>query len=297
MKTNENGSLLMRILRFVMITLLLGFFGCSSETGERVALYEGEFVNPESVVHDAKADRYLVSNINGEARAIDGNGFISRIDPNSGEIDFKWIDGQQPGIELNGPKGLAISGRSLIVADITVLRIFDLDSRRPLAQIPVEGSFFLNDVVAAPDGTIYVSDSGNKGKPAVYRIQGDQVTTLAEGASLGRPNGLFLDEDVLWVADFGSNRINRLSSSGSNLDPIELPSGKLDGIASGSKGETYVASVEGKSILVVEGDGSIRILASGLEAPADIGFDRQRARVLVPLLFANQVVALMDTKE
>src|SRR5262245_50674756 len=52
------------------------------------------FSTPESVIHDADADVYLVSNINGGAVEADDNGFISRVSPEENKItELKWIDG------------------------------------------------------------------------------------------------------------------------------------------------------------------------------------------------------------
>ena len=58
------------------------------------------FQTPESVLYDARADVYLVSNINGNPTGVDGNGFISRVTP-SGRVTVKWIDGAAPGVTLN----------------------------------------------------------------------------------------------------------------------------------------------------------------------------------------------------
>ena len=46
----------------------------------RVALVEG-FSGPESVRYDEEADVYFVGNFNGDAGALDNNGFISRMTP------------------------------------------------------------------------------------------------------------------------------------------------------------------------------------------------------------------------
>src|SRR5205823_1591551 len=65
---------------------------------------------PESVLHDAQADVYLVSNINGSPFAKDDNGFISRLSPSGEVMELKWIDGSRRDVELNAPKGLALLG-------------------------------------------------------------------------------------------------------------------------------------------------------------------------------------------
>src|SRR5688500_9540014 len=64
------------------------------------------FATPESVVYDDQADVYLVSNINGNLTAADGNGFISKVSPEGQVTELKWIDGSKKGTKLNAPKGL-----------------------------------------------------------------------------------------------------------------------------------------------------------------------------------------------
>src|ERR1700719_5133530 len=76
------------------------------------------FLAPESVLWDQDQDVYFVSNVNGDATAADDNGFISRINPDTLQIDLKWIDAAKPDILLNAPKGLGILGDNLYVADL-----------------------------------------------------------------------------------------------------------------------------------------------------------------------------------
>src|SRR5207247_6632588 len=42
-------------------------------------LVSGGFQTPESILYEPRSDVYLVSNINGDPTASDGNGFISRV--------------------------------------------------------------------------------------------------------------------------------------------------------------------------------------------------------------------------
>ena len=60
---------------------------------------------PESVLYDAQQDVYFISNINGQPLAVDNNGYISRVNPDTLQMDAKWIEGGKPGVTLNAPKG------------------------------------------------------------------------------------------------------------------------------------------------------------------------------------------------
>ena len=72
---------------------------------------------------------YFVANINGSPLGKDGNGFISRL-TRDGKVDsLKFIAGGRGGAVLNAPKGMAISGDTLWVADIDAARAFHKRSR------------------------------------------------------------------------------------------------------------------------------------------------------------------------
>ena len=43
---------------------------------QRIVIKDVGFMTPESVLHDAEQDIYLVANINGDPLGVDGNGFI-----------------------------------------------------------------------------------------------------------------------------------------------------------------------------------------------------------------------------
>src|SRR5580692_10241735 len=64
---------------------------------------------PESVLYDADADRYLVSNINGKPDGKDNNGFIAVLAPDGTTTTPKWIEGGKDKVKLDAPKGLGIA--------------------------------------------------------------------------------------------------------------------------------------------------------------------------------------------
>lgn len=248
------------------------------------------FATPESVLYDAKADVYLVSNINGSPSAADNNGFISRVSPDGSKVDLKWIEAGKKGVKLDGPKGSAIVGGTLYVADISRLREFDATSGKPKGEIPLVGATFANDVTAGPDGKVYVSDSGIKiddkgvtptGTDAVYVVEKGKAKVLAKGDELGHPNGLLWASDKLWVVTLGSGEIYSLDKAGKKSDGQKLPKGALDGII--AVGDSiFVSSWEAQGVFKGKPGGTWDLVLSGLKAPADIGFDSKHSLILVP---------------
>src|SRR5215216_3946709 len=129
---------------------------------EPVLKFTGAFAMPESVLYDAAGDRYLVSNVNGKPGDADFNGYILELSPDGQTKTPKLIAGNQNKVRLDAPKGMAIVGTELWVADIKLVRRFDLKSSAQKEDIQLPGATFVNDVVAAPEGGAYVSDSAVK---------------------------------------------------------------------------------------------------------------------------------------
>jgi hypothetical protein len=143
-----------------------------------VVTFKGAFATPESVLYDAVADRYLVSNVNGKPDGVDGNGYISELTPDGGVKTPKLIAGGEKGAKLDAPKGMAIVRGELWVSDISQLRRFDVKTLAPKGDIALPGATFANDVLVAPDGRVYVSDSSVKVTDKGFEPTGnDQVFT------------------------------------------------------------------------------------------------------------------------
>ncbi len=255
------------------------------------------FQTPESVLYDDAADVYYVSNINGNPLDKDGNGFISRVSPDGTIAQERFVDGASEGVTLNGPKGLAIHGDTLFVADIDVVRAFDRNSGKPLADMPVSGATFLNDLAVAPDGTLYVTDSGldasfnGTGTDAVYRFEGGKAVAVSRDSALLHPNGILVSGDSLVIVPFGGNVVLSMARSGGAISKgATLPGGQLDGVVRLGDGSLLVSSWEGQAVYRVPGGGGAPSVAvSGVESPADIGYDAGRGRLLIPIFQGGRV--------
>ena len=255
------------------------------------------FAQPESVLHDTEADVYLVSNIAGSPLEADDNGFISRVAPDGRVLARDWIDGRKPEVRLDAPKGMAIVGDVLFVADLGHVRRFDRRTGRPMGDIALEGTLLVNDLVAAPDGSVYVTDLGlsssgvlEPSKGAIYRIDaGGAVHEVARGEALGNPNGLAW-KDGLLVATFGSGELLRLSASGQPEAPHRVPAGQLDGLLVLGDGRVAVSSWESGTVYAGPEGGELRALVSGIQGPADLGYDKTRERLLIPVFLDGRVL-------
>ena len=292
-------------MRKSLLGVVFGAFGIASvmataQAGERVEIGELGLATPESVLYDAANDVYLVSNINGNPSAVDGNGFISRLSPDGKVLALKWIDGASDGVDLDGPKGLTISGGVLYVSDITEVRLFDANTGAPKGSVAISGSSFLNDAAPGPDGSAYITDTGidfSTGQPvptgteAIYRVDAAGATKLADG-DLDLANGLAVDKDgtILMVGFGGRGLLSSYAPDGSSKGSTKIGVNTLDGINVLPDGSILVSSWATNSVHKVSGGSEPTVVVDNVPTPADFGYDTKRNRLLIPIFTQDRLV-------
>jgi len=258
---------------------------------------------PESVRYDADLDAYFISNINGNPSQKDGNGFIARVDAGNTSAMTIVVQSGKNGATLNAPKGLAIVGDTLWVADIDVARAFNKRTGAPIATIdlrPMKATF-LNDVVAGPDGSVYITDSGiffdakggmtHPGHDQIFKISGRKATVAITGDStLKSPNGIAWDgaNARFVLAPFADNVVSAWKDGDSTVTPVGTGPGGYDGIEALADGRVLVTSWTDSSVHVIS-NGTFRKVIGNVEGPADIGVDTKRNVVAVPRFNAGRI--------
>jgi sugar lactone lactonase YvrE len=257
--------------------------------------------HPESARYDSDLDVWFVSNINGDPLAKDNNGFISRLTPDGTLDSLKFISGGTKGVTLNGPKGLAIVGDTLWVADIDAVRAFNKRTGAPVATVNLAGKAkFLNDITVGPDG-LYITDSGfgpgkngqfaHPGPDRVYHIgPGHKATVALESDSLTAPNG------ITWIASrsrfvivpFGGKSIAEWAPGEKAPKSIGSGPGMQDGVESLADGRLLVSSWADSTLFVLDGGRAVPV-AKPDGNPADFGIDSKHNRIAVPLLMQDKV--------
>lgn len=285
-----------------MSDTLAGDVAAPAPTATRMATVEG-FSTPESVRYDPDQDVFFVSNINGNPGAKANNGFISRVRPDGTVDSLRFIAGGRGGATLHAPKGMALVGDTLWVADIDAVRAFNRRTGAPVATVDMRGrAKFLNDVAAGPDGSIYVTDTGiefsaagemsHPGPDRVVRITGRNVEIVLEGEQLAGPNGVTWDQanDRLLIVSFAGNDVGAWRSGDQSATTIASGVGQFDGVEVIGGGRIVVSSWADSSVYLVDpATRSLSPLIKGVPAPADLGFDTQRARLAIPLFQDNRV--------
>jgi sugar lactone lactonase YvrE len=273
----------------------------SGSLSAAVALTLDSLEAPEAARFDSELGVYFVSNINGSPLGKDGNGYISRV-TRDGKVDsLKFIAGGRGGAKLDAPKGIAIQGDTLWVADIDAARAFDKRSGKPIATVSLVGKAkFLNDAAVGPDGAIYFTDTGiaddgkggmgHPGPDRVFRLEGRKATVALEFKDKPGPNGITWDSagSKFVIVSFQGTPIYRWAPGDSVPTVVTEGPGMMDGIEALGDGRFVVSTWADSSLFVLDGD-KITKLVGGLPAAADIALDRERGRIAVPLLTENRV--------
>jgi sugar lactone lactonase YvrE len=257
---------------------------------------------PESVRYDPELDVYYVSNINGNPAQKDGNGFIAVIRADStGSSMKKLVEGGKNGAKLDAPKGLALVGDTLWVADIDHVRAFNRRTGAPVADIDLSSkkATFLNDVAVGGDGAVYVTDSGigidakgnmsHPGKDQLFKIVGRTATAITPD-SLDTPNGITWDQaNARFVlAPMGTKAVQTWKPGDKSTTALVNGPGQYDGVEVLRDGRILVTSWTDSTVNVIQ-NGTLSKLVTGVNGPADIGVDTKRMVLAIPRLPDNKV--------
>lgn len=241
---------------------------------------------PAGFIVDPATGMYYVSNVVGAPRAKDGIATIAKIDADGKLIDRHFVSGGKNGVTLNAPKGLAILGNGLYVADIDAVRRFDKNSGKLLGTVDLAllGAKFLNGLALGPEGQLFVSDTISN---VIYKIdlaKNDQVTILARGAGLGYPNGMVYEHrhHRLLVTTSNSEKIIAVDMRGQLLTVYRGAFKDLDGIDLDGEGNMIVSDFAAGKIYRIKKYSSLETIRENMVTPAGLSFDARNNRVLVP---------------
>ena len=235
---------------------------------------------PESVLHDAKAKLLYVSIMGNSPTEKDSIGGIGLLSTDGKIINMDWVTG------LNAPKGMAIYGNKLYVADVSDVVVINISKAKVEHRIPVEGAQFLNDVTVTKKGIVYISDSRTK---RIHQMTNNKVVVYME--NIEGVNGLKAVGDHLFIAGGGKNllkadankalvKVAGLPNGGDGIEPI----GNGDFLFSSWGGFVYYVYADGRNELLLD---------THLEKinTADIGYDPVKRIVYIPTFYKKSVMA------
>jgi sugar lactone lactonase YvrE len=258
----------------IIILLVLSAFNLSCKKDSPYHIRK-----PESVVWNPVTQTYLISNA--------GSGIILSL---KNKFEFFVFNKAK----LVSPKGMAIQGNTLYVADLNRVVGFDLKKGKKTYELDIPGARFLNDVAAAPDNTIYISDTETNSivilDPATNKLD------FFRHKDLSRPNGLYFirqdGTDFLYICSFRPNAPVQLL----NLKTRELTSipktetTNADGITRETDGSWLVSSWADSTVYKYSPDFSVRSsLQDKYRSPADIFYSLENKELAIPEFETNLI--------
>jgi hypothetical protein len=270
---------------------------CLATPGEAAQITGLE--SPHSFVGDQHGKEYYISNVNGDPETRDNNGFITKLDAQGKIVSLKFIQGGVADILLHAPKGMALIGKTLYIADLDQLKGFDKITGKPLliisfSGISPRGSVSLTGLVAAPNGLLYASDQAAN---SIYRVDptaNHRVNLLIHDDRLAGPTGIAVHPTTndLIAVSWEKGKILEITPEGrlTELESNGFLTGRfqnLSGVDFDRWGNMYVSDFTKGKIWRITRDHRFHVIAEYLPAPADISIDRANNLILVPYHYVH----------
>ncbi len=281
---------------FTLAAALLVF-----DTGTASALQVTGLEGPHSFLADPDSDSYFISNVNGDARDRDNNGFITKLSGDGEIVAFKFVEGGHGPITLHAPKGMAIIGQVLYVADLEAVRSFDKNTGKPLGSVAIPNSAGSGaspsmpvGIAADSQGRLYVADQDAN---TIYRVETTptlRLTAFMTDKSLAGPSGVAVHPKTgnILVVSWDSGKIFEITPEGALTELVSngfftARFQNLGGIDFDRWGNMYVADTTKGKIWRMTPNRKFQVIAEYLPSPSDVGIDRLNHLILVPYQYAN----------
>ncbi|HEV8510654.1 MAG TPA: SMP-30/gluconolactonase/LRE family protein [Gemmatimonadales bacterium] len=272
----------------------------------------GAIYSAESCTYDAVRGVIVVPNRGVPQTVQTNNAWVSLINHDGSVHTARWIGVQSPAdrtnltppLVLNEPYGSDIANGMLYVADrdgggsttanepsVAVIRRFHMQTGTPAGETRVERTAWINDIEVADDGTVYATQTGDRGDnpdPAtwqVLRITPDgQVSIFVQGAPLRQPNGIAFDpQGNIVVVNVGNSDVLTFSPAGRLLKTENAAQAGSDGLVIMPDGTKYVSSVVHGGISRIRPGKPAELIARNVPNAASMCYDAGANQLVIPM--------------
>ena len=250
------------------------------------------FKTPECAEVNPDNGMVYVANIFAVTRdtigALDGNGFISTLEPGGKLKAYQAIKGTAE-LPVHGASGMCFFNGYLYFNDRNNLKRCPLDDPTAIEVVPIPGTMSGFNDAGCDDNYVYVSSE----EKAIYRVD-------AQGKG-----GKFVDLEGVngiksWKGKLFAVTTNKEKSDLYELDPTGKTPPKAFGLAPAFAGIDGIEILDDGTFLITDCHGhrvytiapdrkTVTLIAEGLEYPADLGVDRKRGFVYIPQFFRDTV--------
>jgi hypothetical protein len=270
----------------------------------------GAIYSAESCSYDAERGVIVVPNRGVPQSVQANNAWVSFINHDGSVHTARWIGVQNPAergalappLVLNEPYGSDIANGMLYVADrdggtapgetsVAVIRRFNMKTGAPAGETRVDRVAWINDIEVANDGTVYATQSGDRGQNAdpttwqVLKVTPDgNVSMFVQGAPLNVPNGVAIDpQGNIVVVNVGNSDVLTFSPAGRLLKTEQAAQGGSDGLVIMPDGTKYVSSVLEGGVSRIRPGQPAELIARNIPNAASMCYDAGANQLVIPM--------------
>jgi hypothetical protein len=270
----------------------------------------GAIYSAESCSYDASRDVIVVPNRGVPQTVQTNNAWVSLINHDGSVHTARWIGVQIPAdrgnltppLVLNEPYGSDIANGMFYVADrdgsttpnepgVAVIRRFSMQTGAPAGETRVERAAWLNDIEVADDGTVYATQTGDRGDnpdPATWQVlkitPDGRASILVQGAPLRQPNGIAFDpQGNIVVVNVGNNEVLTFSPAGQLVKTENAAQAGSDGLVIMPDGTKYVSSVLHGGVSRIHPGQPAELIARNIPNAASMCYDAGANQLVIPM--------------
>jgi hypothetical protein len=270
----------------------------------------GAIYSAESCSYDADRGVIVVPNRGVPQNVQTNNAWVSFINHDGSVHTARWIGVQNPPerasltppLVLNEPYGSDIANGKLYVADrdggttpnepsVAVIRQFDMRTGVPAGEIRVDRVAWFNDLEVADDGTIYATQTGDRGANAnpaswqVWKIEPNGTASIfVQGAPLLQPNGVAIDsQGNVVVVNIGNDEVLTFSPAGRLIRTERAAQAGNDGLVIMRDGTKYVSSVVNGGVSRIRSGQPAELIARNIPSAASMCYDAGANQLVIPM--------------
>ena len=243
----------------------------------------GAIYSAESCSYDPKRGVIVVPNRGVPQNVQTNDAFVSFINHDGSVHTARWIGVQNPA-DRDG-------GTTATEPSVAVIRKFSMITGAPAGEIRVERSTWLNDIEVAEDGTIYGTQTGDRGDNAdpnswqVLKITPDgKVSVFVQGAPLKQPNGIAFDpQGNIVVVNIGTDDVITFDASGKVVRTEKAAQAGNDGLVIMPDGTKYVSSVLNGGVSRIRPGKPAELIARNIPSAASMCYDAGARQLVIPM--------------
>jgi len=251
------------------------------------------FKSPDSVLPDPETSRLYVSNVNGTPSTKGGDGFISLLEPSGKPIDMHFIRSGRGGVRLSAPKGLALVGRELYVADLNQVHRFDktTGALKGTVDLKLLGAKNLTGLAVGPDGILFASDPTTSTIFEIDTLHQHQTAVHVRDKALGQPTSLLYDatHHRLLAGCWDSGQLLFIGEDGKIFSLMQKRFKRIKSLQFDREGHLLFASLLSGKIYRLRNYEKLEVVRENLVTPANFGLDKDGRRLVVPSYRGNIV--------